>query len=230
MAESSNGPPTDAWADQELPAHMVSLASSVNQLGVAVLGRDLSESQARELTAAIDQITATVETGRVVTKAESAARRNRIATFLETGQWPDPPPDGSRMVFDPASPIGGDLNPFSVGAQYFRDGDEAVGRVHASRCFEGPPDRLHGGVICAIFDEVMGSVFRATGTASAFTGELTVRFEAPCPIDAELEFRARLVSSEGRRRYLEAEATSPQGQFARATAIFVEMRPENFGD
>lgn len=207
---------------------MVHLASSINELGVALMGRDLTATQATELAAAVDDIRAAVGTGRLVTKAESAARRNRIATFLETGEWPAPPPDGSRMVFDPASPIGGDLNPFSVGARYFRDGDEAVGRVHASRCFEGPPERLHGGVICAIFDEVMGSVFRATGTASAFTGELTVRFEAPCPVEADLEFRARLVSSEGRRRYIEAEATSPEGQFAKATAIFVEMRPENF--
>jgi len=207
---------------------MVELAQSINALGVAVLGRELTPETAAELSASVNEMTRTVSAGRVVTKEEHVARRNRIATFLESGKWPDPPPDGSRMVFDPASPIGGDLNAFSVGATYFREGDEAVGRVHASRCFEGPPGRLHGGVICAIFDEVMGSVFRATGTASAFTGELTVRFEAPCPIEADLEFRARLVSSEGRRRILEAEATSPDGQFARATAIFVEMRPEHY--
>lgn len=208
---------------------MVELAASVNALGQALLGREIDAAHAHTLVDSIDAMTRRVQQGRQITKAEHVIRRNRIATFLETGEWPPPPPDGSQMVFDPASPIGGDLNPFSVGAKYFRDGDEAVGRVHASRCFEGPPGRLHGGVICAIFDEVMGSVFRSTGTASAFTGELTVRFEAPCPIEADLEFRARLVGGEGRRRFLEAEATSPDGQFARATATFVEMRPENFG-
>lgn len=207
---------------------MVGLATSINALGQAVMGRTLDVDSARSLAASVDEIAAAVRQGELVTKAGNVERRDRISTFLETGKWAPPPPDGARMVFDPASPIGGDLHPFSVGAQYFRDGDEAVGRVHASRCFEGPPDRLHGGIICAIFDEVMGSVFRATGTASAFTGELSVRFEAPCPIDADLEFRARLVASEGRRRYLEGEATSPDGKFATATATFVEMRPENF--
>ena len=74
----------------------------------------------------------------------------------------------------------------------------------------------------------MGSVFRATGIASAFTGELSVRFEAPAPLGVELEFRARLVESSGRKRFLAAEGTSPQGRFSSATGTFIEMRPEQF--
>lgn len=163
-----------------------------------------------------------------ISKAENLFRRNRIAKFIESGEWPAPPPNGSRIEFDPASIVGGQLNPFGMESRYYREGDEAVGFVNLGPCFEGPPERVHGGVVCAIFDEVMGSVFRATGTPSAFTGELTVRFERPAPLGTELEFRARRVDSQGRRQLLEGEARSPEGQFASARATFIEMKPEHF--
>lgn len=215
-------------SDIDIAPHMVAVAAELNRLGELLIGRTLEPSQAESVRETVAAISNEIEPVPVISKAENMLRRNRISTFIETGAWPAPPPDGSRMVFDPASPIGGDLNPFSVGATYYRDGNEAVGRVQIGRCFEGPPERVHGGIVCAIFDEVMGSVFRATGTASAFTGELTVRFVAPAPIDADLEFRARLVATEGRRRMLEGEASGPDGEFARATATFIEMRPEHF--
>jgi len=150
-----------------------------------------------------------------------------VHEFLDTGAWPAPPPDGSQMDFDVASIVGGHLNPGGIGASYFRDGDEAVGRVTVGRVFEGPPGRVHGGVLCALFDEVMGSVFRATGTPSAFTGELAVRFVGPAPVEAELEFRARETRTDGRKRYLEATATGPDGLVATATSTFIDMKPEH---
>ena len=75
--------------------------------------------------------------------------------------------------------------------------------------------------------EVMGSVFRANGTASAFTGELSVRFEQAAPIEEPLEFRAHEVRSEGRKRFLEATGASAKGRFATATAVFIDMKPEH---
>lgn len=216
------------FTDPELPDHLIELAGAVNKLGEALIARTVDHKMATELTEAIAAMTERVETIPTMAKLDKLQRRNRISTFLETGSWPDPPADGSQMEFDPMSVVGGELNPFNIGAEYYRDGDEAVGRVSIGRCFEGPPERVHGGIICAIFDEVMGSVFRATGTASAFTGELTVRFVGPAPLMQDLEFRARLVKSDGRKRLLEGQATGPDGEFASATATFIEMRPEHF--
>jgi acyl-coenzyme A thioesterase PaaI-like protein len=67
------------------------------------------------------------------------------------------------------------------------------------------------------------------GAPSAFTGELTVRFEAPAPLEVPLEFRGRLVESKGRRQFLEGEASGPDGRFASAKAIFINMAPEHLG-
>jgi acyl-coenzyme A thioesterase PaaI-like protein len=207
----------------DLPRHEVELSNAVNRLGNLVVAHRIDPARAAAITAAIDDLADEVGAWPEASKAERLMARNRITTFLETGRWPPAPPDGSPIEFDPASLVGGELNPFAMGARYFRDGDEAVGRVTLGPCYEGPPDRVHGGVICAVFDEVLGCVFRATGTASGFTGELTVRFEAPAPLGVELEFRGRLVGSKGRRQFLEGEATGPDGRFASAAATFVQM-------
>ena len=209
---------------------MVDVAGAARRLSEALITRQLDGDIASATAAELVTIAARVEQEPARSKAENFGLRNRITSFMETGVWPDPPPDGSKLEFDVASVIGGNLNPASVGAEYFRDGNEVIGRVNVGRCFEGPPERVHGGIICALFDEVMGAVFRANGTASAFTGELAVRFEAPCPVGVDLEFRARQVGESGRKRFLEGEAKSPDGRFASATATFIEMRIDHFVD
>ncbi|MCP3988971.1 MAG: PaaI family thioesterase, partial [Actinomycetia bacterium] len=141
--------------------------------------------------------------------------------------WPPPPPDGAEVTFDALSFIGGRLSPLSAGVRYYRSGEAAVGRVTFGSAYEGPPSRVHGGAIAATFDEVMGTVFRVSATGSAFTGSLTVRFEAPAPIGEALEFKAWLAKTEGRKHSVEAEGHGPDGRFASATATFIEMSPDH---
>lgn len=212
---------------RDIPAHQVLLAGAINRLGHLALSRGINQDLADTVVSGLNDLIERLEVEPEVSVKENMYRRNRVAEFLETGRWPAPPVDGGPIEFDPVSPVGGELNPFSMGARYFRDGDESVGHVTLGPCFEGPPGRVHGGVICSVFDEVLGSVFRAMGTASAFTGELSVRFEQPAPLGVPLEFRGRLVDSNGRRRLMEGEAVGPDGRFATATATFIEMTVEH---
>lgn len=203
------------------------LAAELRQLAELIITRPIDDAQASELAASVRTLGAAFDTVDPVPKEVRFGGRNRVMRFLETGVWPPPPATGEPMDFDIASVVGGHLHPAGMGVAYTRDGDEAVGSVTMTRLFEGPPGRVHGGAICAIFDEVMGSVFRATGTPSAFTGELSVRFVGPAPLDEPLEFRAREVRTDGRKRFLEAEATAAAGRFATATATFINMRTED---
>ncbi len=224
-----DGPePIDDDDRMPLPAHAVALTTALNRLGTTMIARNVDPDRAAQIAAVLDALSDEIERLPQARKADDLGRRNRVRVFVETGRWPGPPPQGAQVEFDPGSFVGGELNPFAMGARYYCDGDEAVGRVKLDRCFEGPPERVHGGAICAVFDEVLGSVFRVTGTPSAFTGELSVRFERPAPLGVDLEFRGRQVRSEGRRRYLEGEGIGPDGVFARASAIFIEMKPEQF--
>ncbi|MEL7156348.1 MAG: PaaI family thioesterase [Actinomycetota bacterium] len=213
-----------------LPADEVAAASAVQRLADAMLGHEIDPALSAEISAVIGTLAGRVEQGATRTKAEAFRiyrGHQRIEHFVETGRWPDPPPDGERVVFDALSFVGGELSPLSAGAVFVRDGDDAVGHVRFGPGYEGPPTRVHGGMLAATFDEVMGTVFRVQGLPSAFTASLSVRYEKPAPLQVDLEFRARLRAVEGRKYTVEAEGIGPDGRFASAEALFIEMAPEH---
>ena len=215
---------------EPLPQHELDAASAVGRLGNALLSRSVDRDTSAEVARQVEALLARVEAnGTPRTKAESLREypgHQRIEQFVKTGEWPPPPPDGTEFTFDALSFVGGRLNPFSAGTEFHRDGDDAVARLRFGRCYEGPPKRAHGGIVAAVFDEVMGAVFRVLGITSAFTGSLSVRFEAGAPVDVDVEFRARLAGVEGRKYAVEGEATGPDGRFATAKAVFIEMPRE----
>jgi acyl-coenzyme A thioesterase PaaI-like protein len=214
---------------ENLSATKIDLAAAVRRLGEAVVTRAVEPALAAKLAASVAALADRVEASPERTKIEAIRAypgHQRIVQYLTTGRWPAPPADGEPIPFDALSFVGGAANPFSIGARYRRDGDEAVATVTFTRSYEGPPQRAHGGAIASVFDEVMSALFRALGTASAFTGTLTVRFEAPAPLGVEIEVRARLAATEGRKHTVEAAATGPEGRFATATATFVELSPD----
>ena len=89
--------------------------------------------------------------------------------------------------------VGGTANPTSVELDVRFEGDEVIAQVLLRQAFEGAPGRAHGGVVAAAFDDVTGFVI-GNVREPAFTGELTVRYVAPVPVNEPLEMRARLGS------------------------------------
>lgn len=212
-----------------LPRAEIDAAGAVRRLGEALIGRHVGARLSAEVARRVDDLVREVERQPRRTKTEALETypgHQRIEHFVATGEWPAPPADGGELTFDALSFVSGRLNPFSGRCRLYREGDEAVARARFSPCYEGPPERVHGGMVASAFDEVMGSVFRVLGIASAFTGTLTVRYLAPAPVETDLEFRARLTSTEGRKHTVDATATGPDGLFATATATFVRMSDE----
>lgn len=212
---------------------MVAAAAAMRDLGDRLQSRAVPPAHAAELAATLRELAASLEHYPTRSKAEAFATtpgHDRVGHFVRTGEWPDPPADGDEVVFDAMSFIGGELNPFSAGVVYRRDGDAAVGTATFSRCYEGPPTRVHGGMIAAAFDEVMGTVFRVRGMASSFTGTLSVRYVAAAPLNVELEFRAWLASTEGRKHMIDATVSGPDGLVAEASGTFIQMTPEQFAE
>lgn len=69
--------------------------------------------------------------------------------------------------------------------------------------FEGPPGAAHGGIVAAYLDEVLaGAAVRHSGRIH-ITGELSVRYVRPTPIERPLLGRGRV--REDRGRYLDLE-------------------------
>jgi len=138
-------------------------------------------------------------------------------------------PDGSvlggRGFEDRA--VGGWSNPTSLELEVRYDNDEVVADVVLRRAFEGAPGRAHGGIVAAAFDDVTGFVIGKL-QEPAFTGELTVRYVAPVPVDEPLEIRARLDGRERRKLFISAEARAGGAVVATCRAIYITVDPARF--
>jgi acyl-coenzyme A thioesterase PaaI-like protein len=80
-----------------------------------------------------------------------------------------------------------------------------VSPILIAATYAGPPGTAHGGIVAAFLDEILaGAVLRATGRV-AVTGELTVRYVKPVPVEVALIGRAHLVTDSG--RYADVEGS-----------------------
>ena len=79
----------------------------------------------------------------------------------------------------------------------------------------------------AVFDDVTGFVIGQL-REPAFTGELTVRYEQPVPIETPLEMRARLVDRERRKLFITAECRDGDTVVATCKATYITVDPARF--
>jgi acyl-coenzyme A thioesterase PaaI-like protein len=99
----------------------------------------------------------------------------------------------------------GPQHPDGLHVRGFRTAEGVLSPVIISRRYEGPEGAAHGGIIAAYMDEILGAAaLRATNRVSV-TGELTVRYVAPAPLDTPLLGRGRLVTDHG--RYFDVEGS-----------------------
>jgi len=94
---------------------------------------------------------------------------------------------------------------------------------------EGGPGVAHGGWTAAVMDEVLGHLNLLSGQM-AVTGELTVQFLRPVPIERPLELRAWCEGVEGGRRRNRGELrlASTGAVLAHAHGVFVERDASHF--
>jgi uncharacterized protein (TIGR00369 family) len=97
----------------------------------------------------------------------------------------------------------GPAHPGGLRVRCYITEDGVISPVAVPKQFAGPPGVVHGGIVAAYLDEICaGATVRATGKM-AVTGELTVRYVAPVPVEREVVGRGRLVADHG--RYIDVE-------------------------
>ena len=168
-------------------------AAALRALNHAFVAHDRDDAGLRELAEVADAQSAAMRAG---------ARRDRLAD----------PSDRTFPVSGPGSgfedrAVGGHANPTGVDLTLVEFGEEIVAEVTLHHAFEGAPGRAHGGIVSAVFDDVTGFVIGHIGEP-AFTGELTVRFLAPVPVEELLTIRTRLAGRERRKLFITAEMTA----------------------
>jgi acyl-coenzyme A thioesterase PaaI-like protein len=143
------------------------------------------------------------------------------------GEWGGTPSEGEIMTPYDERPISGRSSPWGLDVEVWREGDEVVSSVTLRPAHEGAPGRSHGGLVAALFDDVFGFVL-ATLRVPAFTGELTVRYEAGTPIGVPLECRVRLAERAGRKLFMTGELTQDGRVLARSKATFITIEVDKW--
>jgi predicted NBD/HSP70 family sugar kinase len=131
-----------------------------------------------------------------------------------------------RAFFD-WSPLLGRANPLAPPLTLSLEGDVVVGVGRFGIAYEGPPGCVHGGLIAAAFDEVLGLTQSLSGRAG-MTGTLTIRYRSPTPLHTELRIEGRLTSVSGRKVLTEGRMLAGETLTAEATGLFISIEPERF--
>jgi acyl-coenzyme A thioesterase PaaI-like protein len=91
------------------------------------------------------------------------------------------------------------------------------------RQYEGPPSCLHGGLIAAGFDEVLGFAQSLSGQPG-MTGKLEVRYRSPTPLFEEVTYEGWLVKVDGRKIFTEGTLKAGDRLCAEASGLFISFR------
>ena len=194
------------------------LADAIRRISAVAVGHPVPDL---DVAGAADQL------GRIADALEESAPAAKRSRFQ---------PDTSRhpQDFFPFSPIIGFSNPVAPPVEIWsvegEDGQREIrGRATFGYAYEGPPTCVHGGMIAALFDEVMGAANIITENPG-LTGTLTIRYRRPTPLLAPLDIVARYVGSERRKVFTWGGIYHDGALTAEAEGIFIKMDPNRLLD
>ena len=129
----------------------------------------------------------------------------------------------------------GESNPLAPPVRISKNEDSegkevVVGEVIFDQTREGPPRTVHGGMIAAVFDDVLSGVLSSAGAAGSVTGKLTIRYRRPTPINTDLRFEAWIDHQQGRRLTAQAHCLANGEVTAEAEALFVRIDMKDFAN
>jgi hypothetical protein len=232
----------DAGESPSLPATSARLAAERGHALPAT--DDVATPEALALVARTRELIAAVVLTDV-TPPDRAAIADELAALiarLEAVRRPDEPlltirTDGGLEHLTNAG--SGRLNPQAPRVDFIDlPPDPPAGRapapveVHARCTFtaahSGSPQRVHGGLVESVLDQVIGVAATVAG-ATGLTAEITVRLLAGTPYDVPVDVYARYTRREGRKSWATGEMRVGDTVTAEATALFIAERVPDGG-
>lgn len=113
--------------------------------------------------------------------------------------------------------------PMSPPMQLWLDGDVVRGKANLGLPFQGPPGRVHGGVIAAMLDVLMAKTQDLTRTMGV-TGTLNIRYIRATPLKTDITMEARVLRTDGRKLFCEGRFFVNGEQTVHADGIWIAMR------
>ena len=111
-------------------------------------------------------------------------------------------------------------NPAGLQLRFRRRGAQIVADTVVAERFHGAPGIAHGGIIATMLDEVSCAVAATARDVHVVTGELSVRYRRPCPVEVPLTLNARVTDEHARYLVIEAELRNGEELLAQSTGKF----------
>ncbi|MDT3705130.1 MAG: PaaI family thioesterase [Thermincola sp.] len=114
----------------------------------------------------------------------------------------------------------------------FEMNENGARAIHTPRQdFQGFGGVVHGGILCALLDEIMWKTVNGLTGAITMTGKMDVKFRRPAYVGKALTIQGELLDEKkgANRRYFEAKGTifdSDGKVLAEATGLYVEPDKE----
>jgi len=135
--------------------------------------------------------------------------------------------DDAPHGFIAYSPISGPFNALSAPTVISATENQIIAKVTYGDAHEGPPGCLHGGLIAAVFDEVLGFAQALSGTPG-MTGRLEVTYRSPTPLHQELTVIGTYTGTNGRKVMAEGRIVAGDRLCAEAVGTFIAVKGEHF--
>ncbi|MFO0687742.1 MAG: PaaI family thioesterase [Myxococcota bacterium] len=190
--------------------------------------RRLTDAIRRQVAASVEQDASPARLAELAARAEAlaadlerTATGKRVALVDSAWQYVD-----GKMAYLPFSPVMGRLNPASIGLEIQQQGSEKVfAELVLGEVFEGAGGLVHGGVIAAIYDEILASSNMLTKSGGP-TGTLTVRYRKPTPLYTTLRFEAWVERVAERKVLTRGHCLVGDVVVSEAEAVFVRFSAE----
>lgn len=166
---------------------------------------------------------AAIERAAVALEEAAAALQGPSRARHETGFAEAANAGGTPHAHFDHSPVMGVANPIAPLVRIERLGDDQVVlHMRFGSAYEGPPGSVHGGMVAAAFDEVLGMT-QSLGGQPGMTGTLTVRYRRPTPLHRDLRFVGTLVGVEGRKITTTGACYDGDTLTAEAEGLFISV-------
>lgn len=200
------------WNPAEVPpdsqrAALYRLAAALRRANEALVNSDAGVDDINKAAQLAEELTAFLEQG---------PHGRALWGFAEASNAGD-----ASASFD-NSPVVGPANPVAPPVMLHSTGDGVEGTATFGQQYEGPPGHVHGGIVAAAFDEVLGMVQSLTGHPG-MTARLVVNYRSPTPLHRELRFKARVDRVEGRKIFTSGTLHSGDRLCAEAEGLFVSV-------
>lgn len=158
---------------------------------------------------------------------EASAALNSLNQDKRLVEYYNPKQQNNLNDVLPYSPISGGYNPVAVPIVFSRVGEKTIGEVICGRAYEGPKNSVHGGVISAIYDQLMAIASMMSDQAGP-TAYLHVDYKGMTPLFKPLLFEAWIGEVKGRKITVQAHCLHDGKVVSTAHALFIgQGKPMN---